>query len=52
MTFSVEGAPVELPLESGTALYRAAQEALSNVRKHAGNAAVDLSWPGATTAWR
>jgi signal transduction histidine kinase len=48
VTFSVEGDPVELAAEAGAALYRAVQEALSNVRKHAGNAAVDLhlAWRG------
>ncbi|RAN78774.1 hypothetical protein B5P43_16390 [Bacillus sp. SRB_336] len=40
------GEPVPLSAEAGMALYRAAQEALSNVRKHApgAEAAVELSW--------
>ncbi len=40
--FGETGRPVPLPPEAGLALYRAAQEALSNVRKHAGNADVDV----------
>ena len=46
VTFRQTGDPVDLPAEVGAALYRAAQEALSNVRKHAGNAAVEvhLAW--------
>jgi signal transduction histidine kinase len=37
------GDPFELSAEAGLALYRAAQEALSNVRKHAPGAPVDVS---------
>lgn len=40
--FGETGSPVALSSEAGLALYRAAQEALSNVRKHAGNADVDV----------
>ena len=42
----VEGVPGELPADGRLALYRTAQEALSNVRKHAPGAAVDvrLAW--------
>jgi signal transduction histidine kinase len=42
----VEGAPGELPADGRLALYRTAQEALSNVRKHAPGAPVDvrLAW--------
>jgi signal transduction histidine kinase len=48
--FVVEGAAGELPAQGRLALYRTAQEALSNVRKHAPGAPVDvrLAWePGA-----
>jgi signal transduction histidine kinase len=43
---SVSGEPVTLPAEARLALYRTAQEALSNVRKHAPGASVDvrLAW--------
>jgi signal transduction histidine kinase len=43
---TVEGVPGELPAEGRLALYRTAQEALSNVRKHAPGAPVDvrLAW--------
>ena len=46
VAFRQTGDPVALPAEVGAALYRAAQEALSNVRKHAGNAALEvhLAW--------
>jgi len=43
VTFGETGSPVRLSPEAGLALYRAAQEALSNVRKHAGNADVDVA---------
>lgn len=44
--FSSRGEPVPLPGDAALALYRTAQEALSNVRKHAPGADVDveLSW--------
>ena len=44
--YTETGRPVPLSPEAGLALYRAAQEALSNVRKHAGNADVEvaLAW--------
>jgi signal transduction histidine kinase len=38
----VEGAPRPLPPEAGLALYRAAQEAITNARKHAPGEAADL----------
>ncbi len=43
---TVEGVPGELPAEGRLALYRTTQEALSNVRKHAPTAPVDvrLTW--------
>lgn len=40
-TFTVEGEPRELDAETGLALFRAAQEALSNVRKHAPGSIVE-----------
>jgi signal transduction histidine kinase len=42
----VEGEPQELPTQQALALYRTAQEALANARKHAPGAPVDLqlSW--------
>ena len=43
VTFGETGSRVKLSPEAGLALYRAAQEALSNVRKHAGNADVDVA---------
>ena len=39
---TVEGTPEKLPAEARLALYRTAQEALSNVRKHAPGAPVDV----------
>ncbi len=46
ITFEVIGDPHEMGDEAGLALYRATQEALSNVRKHAPGAAVEvqLNW--------
>ncbi len=45
-TYHVDGQPAPLAPEAALALYRAAQEALSNVRKHATGADVEvsLSW--------
>jgi signal transduction histidine kinase len=45
-SFSVTGEPVELSPDAGLALFRTAQEALSNVAKHAPTADVDvvLQW--------
>jgi signal transduction histidine kinase len=43
LRFGETGRPVPLSPEAGLALYRAAQEALSNVRKHAGNADVEVA---------
>ncbi|MBG0738067.1 hypothetical protein IV500_01280 [Paeniglutamicibacter antarcticus] len=45
-TYRVDGQPVPLPPAAALALYRTAQESLSNVRKHAPGADVDveLSW--------
>ncbi|BCY05990.1 hypothetical protein L3i22_010780 [Actinoplanes sp. L3-i22] len=40
-TFTVDGEPRELDAETGLALFRAAQEALTNVRKHAPGSAVE-----------
>jgi len=44
--YRTQGRPVPVPREAALALYRAAQESLSNVRKHAPGADVDveLSW--------
>jgi signal transduction histidine kinase len=42
VTFTSQGNPVLLPLPIKTALYRAAQEGLTNVRKHANASAVDV----------
>jgi signal transduction histidine kinase len=39
----VEGTPRPLPADAGLALYRAAQEALTNVRKHAPGASAEVS---------
>lgn len=57
-TYRVHGEPVALPPEAAIALYRAVQEALSNVRKHAGGddagrdagvaVDIDVSWGPAT----
>jgi signal transduction histidine kinase len=41
--FTVTGQPVELPPDTRLAVFRVAQEALSNVRKHAPGATVDIS---------
>lgn len=38
----IEGQPVELPPEAQLALYRTAQEALTNIRKHAAASAVTI----------
>lgn len=43
VSFTVQNVPAELPLDSGTALYRVAQEALRNVTKHAPKTAVRLA---------
>ena len=42
VTFEVEGEPRALPAEAMTALYRGLQEALTNTRKHAPGAAVEV----------
>jgi signal transduction histidine kinase len=47
VTLAVTGVPRPLPAEAGLAVYRAVQEALTNVAKHAGRgatAAVTLTW--------
>jgi signal transduction histidine kinase len=41
-TFSVKGKSQSLPIQAKTALYRAAQEGLTNVRKHAKASAVEI----------
>ncbi len=41
-TFSVKGKSQSLPIQAKTALYRAAQEGLTNVRKHAKASAVEV----------
>lgn len=41
-TFTVEGQPQSLPIQTKTTLYRAAQEGLTNVRKHANASAVEV----------
>jgi len=45
-TFSSEKVPQDLPLETATALYRIAQEALRNVAKHAGQTHTRVSLKG------
>ncbi len=47
VTYSVHGTPLPLPAEHGLALYRAVQEALSNVARHAQGAAAAV-----TVTWR
>jgi signal transduction histidine kinase len=49
---AITGTPVPLPADARLALYRTGQEALSNVRKHAPGACVDvrLTW-GAHEVW-
>ncbi len=42
-TLHIEGTPRPLPARAGFALYRAAQEALTNVRKHAPGAPTEVS---------
>jgi signal transduction histidine kinase len=42
-TLRIEGTPRPLPARAGLALYRAAQEALTNVRKHAPGAPTEVS---------
>lgn len=42
MTLRVEGTPRPLPPQPGLALYRAAQEAITNARKHAPGASAEL----------
>jgi signal transduction histidine kinase len=42
-TLVIEGTPRPLPARAGFALYRAAQEALTNVRKHAPGATTEVS---------
>ncbi|MGD8455010.1 MAG: sensor histidine kinase [Anaerolineales bacterium] len=41
-TFAVKGEPRSVPIQTKTALYRAAQEGLTNVRKHANASAVEV----------
>ncbi|MFL7792257.1 MAG: histidine kinase [Anaerolineae bacterium] len=42
-TFSVKGKSRSLPIQAKTALYRVAQEGLTNVRKHANASAVEVN---------
>ena len=42
-SYTVSGEPVALPPDAALALYRTVQEALSNVRKHAAGACVEVS---------
>jgi len=41
-TFTIKGESRSLPIQAKTALYRAAQEGLTNVRKHANASAVEI----------
>jgi signal transduction histidine kinase len=41
-TFTIKGKSRSLPIQTKTALYRAAQEGLTNVRKHANASAVEI----------
>jgi signal transduction histidine kinase len=41
-TFTIKGKSQSLPIQAKTALYRAAQEGLTNVRKHANASAVEV----------
>ncbi len=42
-TFTIAGETCPLPIQTKTALYRAAQEGLTNVRKHASASAVQVA---------
>ena len=53
-TFILEGEPLRLPSEFETVLFRIAQEALTNVAKHAGASAVTVMLrfaPGTSACW-